>query len=42
VVLAFALFAAFMIWPVWLPQPMGAPAIVVLGFAGSSCSAAVC
>jgi hypothetical protein len=32
--LSFALFAAFMVWPVWLPQHMGAPAIVVLGFAG--------
>lgn len=34
--LSFVLLASFMIWPVWMPQTLGAPAIVVLGFAGIS------
>ena len=33
-ILSFLLLGAFMIWPVGLPQFIGAPAIVVLGLAG--------
>jgi hypothetical protein len=33
-VLSFVLLVAFMVWPVGLPQGLGAPAIVMLGFVG--------
>lgn len=33
-ILSFVLLFAFMIWPVWLPQWVGAPAIVMLAFVG--------
>jgi hypothetical protein len=33
-ILSFALLVAFMVWPVSLPQTLGAPAIVMLGLVG--------